>query len=224
VCLVGRRAWSGRAFGFYYYHFNFKQRSATSTPETIHRVKLWGSFGIGKHGLYANVIAIFFCTMKKLLIAFLIIIFGVGLCFIKVTPNRTVFGSFAGECDGNCATMYEVTGGQIRVDTTSFWKSKLEPGKLVVLSQRSLGPGPEEDYNSYKISVPLIMLLDPRRQFGCPDCGDWGGYYFEFEFLGITRDFMINKGDEPIYYHDMTYDIDDKIVMIKEDLKTKYGR
>lgn len=168
--------------------------------------------------------AIFFLTMKKLLIILLTITFLIiGLSVIRVTPRWTISGFFAGECIGNCGTMYEVTSGVIRVDTTSFWELKGETEKLKILGQRFLEQDHEGDFDSYKVTIPLVMLFDPRKQFGCPDCIDQGGYFFEFEVFGIRRQFKIDKGHEPIYHFNLTQDIQDKIEMIQGELK-KYGR
>ncbi len=162
--------------------------------------------------------------MKKPYIISLTVIFVVaGLLFIRVTPKWTTFGFFAGECIGNCGTMYGVTTGVIRVDTTSFWKLQGGAERLNVLGQRFVEQDHEGDFDSFKLNIPMIMLLDPCVRFGCPDCTDQGGYFFEFEFLGIRRQFKIDKGHEPFYYSTVTDDIQNKIVMIKEELK-KYGR
>lgn len=52
------------------------------------------------------------------------------------------------------------------------------------------------------------MLLDPRGEFGCPDCQDQGGYYIEFTLLGITKCFRVDKEHEPFYYKSLTKDLD----------------
>ncbi|WP_338759643.1 hypothetical protein WAF17_12060 [Bernardetia sp. ABR2-2B] len=157
--------------------------------------------------------------MKKLLGKLLIIpVFIVGLSLIEVTPNKTTFGFFAGMCDGNCATMYEVSDKTILVDTTSFWDFRFKDEKLEILGQKIINQEGIKDYDFYKLRVPLIMILDPRSGFGCPDCYDQGGYFFEFEILGIKRQFQIDKGEEPIYYQNITDDIRHNIKIINEQL------
>lgn len=160
--------------------------------------------------------------MKKLLGKLLIIpVFIVGLSLIEVTPNKTTFGFFAGECVGNCATMYEVSDKEIKVDTTSFWDYKFKDEKLEILEQKIINQENIKDYDFYKLRVPLIMIFDPRSRFGCPDCHDQGGYFFEFEILGIKRQFQIDKGEEPIYYQNITEDISHKIEAINNELIKK---
>lgn len=161
--------------------------------------------------------------MKKLLGKLLIIpVFIVGLSLIEVVPSKTTFGFFAGMCVGNCATMYEVSDKAIKVDTTSFWDYKFKGQELEIIGQKIIN---QEDINGhfYKLKVPLIMIFEPRNVFGCPDCHDQGGYFFEFEILGIKRQFQIDKGKEPIYYQNITTDISNKIEAIYNKFIKKGG-
>ena len=134
-----------------------------------------------------------------------------------------VFGNFAGECVGNCGTMYQVSEKVIVRDTTSFFENRNDLTKLSIKYQNVSEQDDEGNFDNFKLNVPLAMLLDPRNQFGCPDCSDQGGYYFQFTLLGITRRFQIDKGHEPFYYKQLTADIDHKIEKVTTELK-QYGR
>ena len=115
---------------------------------------------------------------------------------------------------GNCGTVYELTSKVLRVDTTSFWETRNDLGNLQIKGQRHFEKDAEGNFNSKKLSIPLIMLLEPRTIFGCPDCHDQGGYYLEFTLLGIRRHFEIDKGSGPIYFRSLTKDIDKEIDQI----------
>jgi hypothetical protein len=109
------------------------------------------------------------------------------------------------------------------VDTTSFWLLRNDLSKLQIKPQKYLEQDDEGNFNEKKLSIPLIMLLDPRKIFGCPDCHDQGGYYLDYTLFGIKRYYEIDKGSEPFYFHSLTKDIDKKIEQINAEVK-QYGR
>lgn len=157
---------------------------------------------------------------RHLIILTTIILIAVGLFTIELKPARVVIGYFAGECVGNCWAIYEVTTKVLRVDTTSFLQSG---DNLQIKGQRFFEQDDEGDFDSFKLNIPLIMLIDPRTIFGCPDCLDQGGYYLEFTTFGIRRHFKIERDEEPFYFSSLTVDIAVKIDEIERELK-KYGR
>ena len=162
--------------------------------------------------------------LKKILKIFLIVILIlIGLSVIRIKPSRIAYGQFAGECIGNCGTIYEITSKGLRVDTTSFWQSRNGLGKFKIKGQRIFEESKEKYFDTKKISIPLIMLIDPRTRFGCPDCHDQGGYYLDYTLFGIRRYFEIDKESEPLYFVGLTKNIDNKIDEINVDL-SKYGR
>jgi hypothetical protein len=162
--------------------------------------------------------------LKRLLkILATLILFVAGLTIIRLQPKRVAYGHYAGECVGNCGTIYEVTNKFINIDTTSFWQTQDDLSKLQIQRQRFLEKNDEIDLDIKRISVPLIMLLDPRTIFGCPDCHDQGGYYLDFTMFGVRRHYQIDKESEPFYFPSLTKDIDKRIEAVNHEL-TKYGR
>lgn len=159
--------------------------------------------------------------LLKILLGLIVVI--LGLYLIRPKPKTVIFGHFAGECVGNCGTMYQVGGKIIIRDTTTFFQSQNDLKKFIIKYQNVVREDDEGNYNKFKITVPLLMLFDPRSRFGCPDCHDQGGYYFQFSMLGITRRFQIDKGYEPFYYKDLTKDIDNLIKKVTVEFKL-YGR
>ncbi len=116
-----------------------------------------------------------------------------------------------------------MTNKVIHVDTSSFWQTQNDLSKLQIKRQRFLEKDDVVNFDTKKISIPLIMLLDPRTIFGCPDCHDQGGYYLDFTLFGIKRHYQIDKESEPFYFTSLTKDIDNKIEAVNHEL-TKYGR
>ena len=160
--------------------------------------------------------------MKNILKAILVTIsVFIGLSIIRIKPQQIAYGRFAGECVGNCSPIYKITKEALCVDSTSFSQARYDLGKLQIKGQTISED--KRDLNVKKISIPLIMLLDPRTRFGCPDCHDQGGYYLGYTLFGIRRYFEIDKDSEPIYFHGLTKSIDNKICDIRGEL-SKFRR
>ena len=162
--------------------------------------------------------------MKRLIkISLGLIIVFAGLVLIRLKPRIVIFGDFAGECIGNCGTMYEVTTKVIRKDTTTFWQTYQDLSKFAIKGQKQVEEHNEGDYNDYKLDIPLVMLFDPRERFGCPGCIDQIAYYLQFTLFGITRRFQIDPGHEPVYFSSLTKEIENKIEKVSLHVD-KYGR
>ncbi|MGN6615821.1 MAG: hypothetical protein ACTHJ5_01480 [Ilyomonas sp.] len=121
--------------------------------------------------------------------------------------------------EGSCSRMFEITTRTIHIDTTSFCNDRKQGEKLTMQSHLQIDIKQDDNSDDYKLTVPLIMLLDPRNVFGCPDCLDQGGSYFEFTLLGTTRHFEVEKGKEPIYFSSLTEQIASKFLDIDNRVK-----
>src|ERR1022692_2696217 len=108
-----------------------------------------------------------------------------GLIFIRPKPTKIIIGFYAGECIGECGTMYQVSAKTIVKDTTTFWQTYPDLSKFVIKRQIVAEKHNGCNYDGIKLNIPLIMLLDPRDSYGCPDCRDQGGYYLQLSILGI---------------------------------------
>ena len=133
-----------------------------------------------------------------------------------------IYGFYAGECIGECGTMYQVSEKAVIKDTTSFWQTYDNFSNFILKHQIVLQKEDGENFNDFKLNIPLIMLLDPRGRFGCPDCYDQGGYYLQFTIFGLTRHFRIER-QQPFYYKNLTKDIEDKLEKSRIELK-QHGR
>ncbi|WP_333820128.1 hypothetical protein [Ohtaekwangia sp.] len=155
--------------------------------------------------------------MKRLSIIILIISLVVLMFTVKLNPGRIVMGFYAGECDGNCSTLYEVTEKVLRIDTTSFREAQYGYADLKIKGQRFLEEDDEGNFQSFKIDIPIIMLLEPRTRFGCPDCWDQGGCFLEFTLLGVKRQFEIEEGKEPLYFPQLTDEVSKRVKAIRNE-------
>ncbi len=137
--------------------------------------------------------------MKTKILIGVIIFLGLSV-FIDITPTKQEFGFYGCECADSCAVVYGVTSNHLTLDYPTTFCSFLEnqtPNKRRTINRA----------NNYQflLEIPLIMLFEPRGVFGHPDSADQGGYYFSFEFFGLTRHFIFdtNKGYEPFYFKNL---------------------
>jgi len=122
-----------------------------------------------------------------------------------------VVGSFACDCaNSSCSALYELTNHSISLDTTTFCKERTFASRVNIKPQNSF---PLRDIETYKLKIPLLMLLDPRSVFGCPDCFDKGAYYLDFTVVGITRHFEYDEN--PFYFKNLLQQTRSKLEQLK---------
>lgn len=106
-------------------------------------------------------------------------------------PSYIIFGIFCGECSAHCATMYHYNmmgnSNTLFVDSTdSYFKNK---GRVVF--KTSINDIIKfQAVNKLVPRIPKTFLMTDKREqtFGCPDCSDGCGIYFE-----IGQDKTIKK-------------------------------
>lgn len=115
-----------------------------------------------------------------------------------------VVGVFCGECSGHCATMYKYNlvdkPNMVLIDTTDSYfrqNGNLVFNKVVYdkekvdIARKIVG----------HIPTQLLATTKLTESFGCPDCTDGCGIYFEFRQGGKTKTFQLDyqtnqlKGD-----------------------------
>ena len=113
----------------------------------------------------------------------------------STAPDYIIFGVYCGECSNHCATMYQYnTGGNsntLLVDSTdSYFKNH---GNIKF--KKSVG-----DIRRFylaqsifkQIPAELLTTTKPEESFGCPDCTDGCGIYFEFQQGGKVKKFYMD--------------------------------
>lgn len=112
-------------------------------------------------------------------------IFAITLCFAGCKADYTelqseesiVIGSFFGECGGEqCVEFFRVSNGVVLEDVNDFypyWENPYEGNFVTEVSCCY------EDVAELKGLIPELMLNNPSTVYGCPDCADQGGFYFE---------------------------------------------
>src|SRR5579863_7453788 len=130
--------------------------------------------------------------------------------FSNENINYVVFGYFCGECDRRCATMYlfKLGGNENTyfMDTSdSYFKNKGN----VVCSIEIVDAKNYELGKNISNQIPSELLTCPSKseKYGCPDCNDECGIYFE----------MMQDNEVKRFYFDTDiskYDADLKIFVI----------
>jgi hypothetical protein len=131
-------------------------------------------------------------------------------------PSYIIFGVFCGECSGHCATMYRYNmmgnSNTLLVDSTdSYFKNY---GKVVCKTQIN-------DIDKFKIANKLVQQIPktflktdkPKETFGCPDCTDGCGIYFE-----VGQDTAIKKFYIDYHTSELDKEVKDFGEFIKETL------
>lgn len=119
-------------------------------------------------------------------------------------PSCIVFGIFCGECSSHCATMYRYNrmgnANTLFVDSTDSYFST--PRKMVFNN-------PVEGAGKFQIVERLVHQIpgsflekeetgsaaksnEVSERFGCPDCTDGCGIYFEMEQGRVVKKFFID--------------------------------
>lgn len=117
--------------------------------------------------------------MKKIVIFFVLIIttgFGctVGEGPRPLTAGYFIFGTYAGECFGNCFTGFKMESGKIfRDDLNYFYGNELSFEN---------SPMDQDAYDRASLlldSFPDFLKNNPGQKYGCPDCHDQGGIFLQ---------------------------------------------
>jgi hypothetical protein len=125
--------------------------------------------------------------MKKLL--FLMLITFMFSCKKEnVTPDRFEFGSFHGECVGNCSTFYKFENGKLFPDNFQYGIDNITYSSVEITDATKLQAIKD-------LMATLPKEFDTQKDgiaFGCPDCGDWGGYYLSYSKGSVKKTFTID--------------------------------
>ena len=102
----------------------------------------------------------------------------------SVEPNKIdylIFGHFHGECDGEqCVETFKLTDEKLYEDTLDLYSGE----NLEFIEQSSA------KFEQVKVLIDYIPdeLLSVRdTMFGCPDCRDQGGIFFQYSENGKSE-------------------------------------
>lgn len=134
----------------------------------------------------------------------------IGLNQNKYEPRirYVTYGSFCGECGNDCTKMYK---NYLIGNATTFWTDKTDSyfSKNKWKFETELSSEAQNiGFNLVENIPPSILKTDSTRNvFGCPDCTDGCGLYFEFQ--------LDEEDSKPIVFV-MEYNLDNTAGEIKE--------
>jgi hypothetical protein len=122
-----------------------------------------------------------------------------------------IFGSYACECVGQCAWLYQISNEELVMGEGAF----CEPDNYTY-------HGASLSQDKFAIARRLIdefpgeLLENNEDRFGCPDCHDQGGYYIELSTIGSTRKWSIDTDvdDLPEFLLDYQKTIHDVLIAL----------
>ncbi|MFM7856404.1 MAG: hypothetical protein ACKO96_31910 [Flammeovirgaceae bacterium] len=119
----------------------------------------------------------------------------------KQKLDYIIFGRFCGECSGECATMYklDILNNKLLTDhTDSYWNYKwgtpmkfethIDDETKKILSKQILDSIPNSILTTHK----------PAERFGCPDCTDGCGIFFETKSDTTIKKFYLDYQTEQL--------------------------
>lgn len=123
----------------------------------------------------------------------------------SIESEYIIFGSYAGECLGDCATLFKIENEKLYIDTVDFPFGNNSYGfypKEITFDQKAL---PQENYEIAQrvlSNFPDELSKIESQEFGCPDCDDRGAIYLEINLQGARKIWTIDTSErliEPSY-------------------------
>ncbi len=103
-----------------------------------------------------------------------------------------VFGSFAGECFGNCFDIFRIDNTKLEEDRVVdfFTQNYSFKGSFTFSNQMYLM------YRNILNEIPTEFINGSDKTYGCPDCADQGGFYFEVTTAeGKTKKYIVDTNN-----------------------------
>jgi len=102
-----------------------------------------------------------------------------------------IFGTFYGECTGNCVKLFKIQNNKLFEDDTDGLTLEEIPFK-----DKALETAKFEIAKDLIPSFPNDLLASEKRTYGCPDCADQGGVYIALKEGNLENVWSIDMSDE----------------------------
>ena len=122
----------------------------------------------------------------------------------KTTIGYILFGRFCGECGGhNCATMFQYTpaDNSLWVDSTDGFWELMRHHEIKLACNTKINNKKRIDLAGSVVQhIPQSFLdsKDTIKRYGCPDCTDGCGIYFEWVQNGQRKQYSIDPHDSKL--------------------------
>lgn len=117
----------------------------------------------------------------------------------KENVQHIVFGRYCGFCNSNCARLYKIDIANEKLFIDSSDSFKKDYGKTLSFPST---PAPASQYKALEevvSRIPDSLFLAPNEErFGCPDCADGCGIFFEIQTPAYRKYFYIDYQTEQL--------------------------
>ena len=124
-----------------------------------------------------------------------------------------IFGTYFGHCFGNCSHIYKLEHKKLYSDEVDylFPNDELQFSSEPIMEQSKIDLAIE-----IQQAFPAILLMSTDTVWGCPDCADQGGYYFEWKSELINRRWFVDTNSEELdaEVHQYLLDLNEKLQRI----------
>ncbi len=135
--------------------------------------------------------------MKKLALLILYAAIIISSCSKSsdVEGVEMIIGVIFGECDGDCATMYQFKNNLIFPDVieNGYSESPAFSDESLDLDESLI-----QAFKRLEEMVPATLIENVAVSYGCPDCGDWGAIVFSLNGRFWTLDNAVENNPEEI--------------------------
>ena len=105
--------------------------------------------------------------------------------------DHLVFGTFYGECAGNCTVLYKIQSGLLFEDNVEIGIPEVILFNILPMSEAKYLIAEE-----LTTTFPSDLIDSDKEVYGCPDCHDQGGVYLELKQGDDTRKWSIDTGND----------------------------
>jgi hypothetical protein len=99
----------------------------------------------------------------------------------QLSDGTFLFTKYHCFCSGSCISGYRLSNNELFYGTGQG----CDPATLE-FETTPLAQADADLAIALRDALPASMFTSPEEIYGCPDCGDWGGYYVEFQQNGGT--------------------------------------
>lgn len=135
----------------------------------------------------------------KIFYSLSIMVLTVSACKKEADQNNYfIFGSFAGECNSNCSTIFKIENNKIYPDQENYFPYDRE----IKFSNVQMS---NEKYNiamEIEKKIPKFLLNSSKSTYGCPDCVDQGSFYLQLKNDTTNRTWFIDPWEIPSEIND----------------------
>lgn len=130
----------------------------------------------------------------------------------EASSEELIFGHYFGECWGEtCVEIFKLTEDKLFEDRSDGYAGG------GTLEFEELTSAQFDQVKELKEDFPVELLQETETTFGCPDCGDWGGYYISWKDETGTYEWQVDMIREsvPSYLHSFLDQVDEKIALLQ---------